>query len=325
MRIAPCTKLHRRRLVDSELLSVIDPYPQVGLPITDVREVRNELARMLAASPRASDARVERAEVWIPGRDGARDVRALIYSPVNRSGPLPAVLHIHGGGYVVGAPEFAEAGNLSLAADLGCLVCSVDYRLAPEHPHPAPLDDCYTALTWLHDEAAVLALDRTRVAVKGESAGGGIAAALALAARDAGGPPLRFQHLTAPVIDDRTCVEVDPHPLVGEFVWNRERNSQGWEALLGHPPGLDGVSYLAAAARARDLTNLPAAHIAVGALDLFLEENRDYGRRLTRAGVPVEMHVYPGAFHGFGAAGQARVAQAAARDSREALRRALLG
>lgn len=312
-------------LVDPELLLVIDPYPQVGLAITDVSEVRAELDRMLAAMPPAQDSRVERSEVWMPGRDGAPQVRALLYRPVERSGALPAVLHIHGGGYVVGAPEFADAGNLSLAADLGCLVCSVDYRLAPEHRHPTPLEDCYAALCWLHDEADRLGLDRDRLAVKGESAGGGLAAALALAARDRGGPPLRFQHLTYPMLDDRTCVVTDPHPYVGDFVWTRERNRQGWEAFLGHPPGQDGVSPWAAAARAEDLTGLPAAFIAVGALDLFLEENLEYGRRLTRAGVPVELHVYPGAFHGFGAAAQARVAQAAARDSRESLRRALLG
>ena len=261
----------------------------------------------------------------MPGPGTAPSVRVLLYRRIDARALLPAVLHVHGGGYVVGAPEFAEAGNIALAADLDCVVCSVDYRLAPEHPHPAPLEDCYAVLRWLYDEADALGVDRARVAVKGESAGGGLAAALALLARDRGGPGLCFQHLTYPMIDDRTCITDDPHPYAGEFVWTRERNRFGWTALLGHEPGRPGVSPWAAAARAADLCGLPAAFISVGALDLFLEENLEYGRRLTRAGVPVELHVYPGAFHGFGAAVQARTAQAAARDSREALRRALLG
>jgi triacylglycerol lipase len=212
-----------------------------------------------------------------------------------------------------------------LVAELGCVVCSVDYRLAPEHPYPAPVEDCYSALGWLHEQADALSIDRSRVVIKGESAGGGLAAALALLARDRGGPAIAFQHLTYPMIDDRTCVDPDPHPYVGEFVWTPERNHFGWTALLGRPPGGKDIPAYAAAARATDLSGLPPTFISVGALDLFLEENLEYGRRLTRAGVAVEMHVYPGAFHGFGAAAEARTALAAARDSREALRRAMFG
>jgi triacylglycerol lipase len=157
----------------------------------------------------------------------------------------------------------------------------------------------------------------------GESAGGGLAAALALLARDRGEYRLAFQHLIYPMIDDRTVVASDPHPYTGEYVWTAESNAFGWASLLGVPPGSDGVSPYAAAARAETLKGLPPTFISTGALDLFLEEDLEYARRLTREGVPVELHVYPGAYHAFNIAAGAGVAQAAQRDSLAALRRAL--
>jgi triacylglycerol lipase len=241
---------------------------------------------------------------------------------------LPAVLHIHGGGYVVGSAEMTDLSNRRLAADVNCAVFSVDYRLAPETPHPGPVEDCYAALKWLHGNAAVLQVDRTRIAVKGESAGGGLAAALALLARDRAEVSLVHQHLIYPMIDDRTGADnsVDAHPFVGDYLWTAVHNRFGWASLLGVPPGTAGISPYAAAARAENLDGLPPSFISVGALDLFLEEDLEYARRLTRAGISVELHVYPGAFHGFDIAPQsARVAVAAARDSADALRRALHG
>jgi acetyl esterase/lipase len=156
----------------------------------------------------------------------------------------------------------------------------------------------------------------------GESAGGGLAAALALLARDRGEYELAFQHLIYPMIDDRTCI-ANPNPFTGEFVWTSENNCFGWSALLGAPPGLGPISPYAAPARATDLAGLPPTFISAGALDLFLEENIEYGRRLLRAGVPVEMHVYPGGFHGFDWHPTATIAKAARRDSLAALARAL--
>lgn len=226
---------------------------------------------------------------------------------------------------MIGSPEFADPSNQQLAADLDCVVVSIDYRLAPEHSHPAPVEDGWTALNALYDQADAFGIDRDRIGVKGESAGGGLAAALAILARDRGGPTLAFQHLNHPMLDDRTCVHPDPHPYTGEFVWNAARNNFGWSALLGHAPGIPDVSPHAAPARASDFSGLPPAFLSIGALDLFLEESMEYARRLTRAGVPVELHVYPGAFHGSGAAAEARVSRAAARDSRDSLRRAIYG
>jgi triacylglycerol lipase len=247
----------------------------------------------------------------------------IVYRPAGAEGALPCILHIHGGGYVLGSAASSEAAHRPLAADLGCCIVTVDYRLAPETPHPGPVEDCYAALAWVFAHAESLKIDPARVGVMGESAGGGLAAGLALLARDRGEYPLAFQHLIYPMIDDRTCIHPDPHPHVGEFVWTPQRNRFGWASLLGAEPGGDGVSPYAAAARAEDLAGLPPTFIATGALDLFLEEDLDYARRLTRAGVPVELHVYPGAYHGFQWERRAEVSRQADRDSRAALAKAL--
>jgi acetyl esterase/lipase len=261
----------------------------------------------------------------VPGPEAGQEIRVLAYRPENASGPLPAIFHIHGGGYVLGTPEMMDAVNRDLAVDLGCAIFSVDYRLAPETPFPGAIEDCYAGLQWVVSHAAQLRIDPSRIGVKGESAGGGLAAALALLVRDRKEISLAFQHLIYPMIDDRTCVAVDPHPFTGAYIWTPEGNRFGWSALLGTAPGSAEVSPYAAAARAEDLAGLPPSFISVGALDLFFEENMDYARRLARAGVAVELHVYPGAFHGFEMAQAARVSVAALLNSREALRRALHG
>jgi acetyl esterase/lipase len=210
----------------------------------------------------------------------------------------------------------------TVASEVECAVFSVDYRLAPEFPFPAGLHDCYAALKWVHAEAAELQVDTSRIAIGGGSAGGGLAAGLALFARDRAEVPVSFQVLLVPMLDDRTTTLADPHPYAGELTWTATQNLFGWTSYLGGAPGGEGVSEYAAAARTASLAGLPAAYIATGALDLFLEEDMEYARRLTRAGVPTELHVYPGAYHGFSRAANARVAQAYRRDMTNALRRA---
>jgi len=187
------------------------------------------------------------------------------------------------------------------------------------------VEDCYSALKWLNDNANTLKIDKTRIGLKGESAGGGLAAALALLVRDRGEIKLAFQHLIYPMIDDRVCVTDNPHPFAGEFIWTLRDNLFGWSALLDSPPGAEEVSPYAAAARAPDLSGLPPTFISVGALDLFMEENIEYARRLSRAGVPMELHVYPGAFHGFDLVPNAQVTIAAQRASKDALQGAMSG
>ncbi len=315
-------------LVDLELKPALEFFPPLEPTRNGLLEVRSLISQMLAAAPEPDDLTVWMNVVSIPGPGNSFPLRVLCYRPAKVEQPLPAILHIHGGGYVLGSAGMSDLANRRLALDVNCAIFSVDYRLAPETPHPGPLEDCYAALKWLHENASGLQVDRTRIAVKGESAGGGLAAALALLTRDRGEVRLACQHLIYPMIDDRTGANdaTDAHRFVGEYVWTPRLNRIGWECLLGATPGIAGISPYAAPARAEDLSGLPPSFIAVGALDLFLEEDMDYARRLTRAGVPTELHVYPGAFHGFDAAPQvARTAIAAARDSRDALRRALHG
>ena len=266
---------------------------------------------------------VSRQERFVSVPGGAPDVRVLLYQPPGEAaGPRPAVLHMHGGGYVLGVPEQNDANNRATALALGCTLVSIDYRLAPETPWPGAVEDCYATLCWMHDHAAELGIDPMRIAIAGESAGGGHAAALALHARDKGGPPICLQVLDAPMIDDRTGTGADPHPHVGHFVWTPDKNRFGWRALLGVEPGGPDVPAAAVPARARDLSGLPAAYVLVGALDLFLEEDLEYVRRLTRAGVQAELHVIPGAYHGFGMAQGAPQVKQASELRLQALRRA---
>jgi triacylglycerol lipase len=268
-------------------------------------------------------------ERFIPGVAGEPDVRVLHYTPKGAVAGRPALLHIHGGGYVLGDPELNDASSRGWAQGLGCEVVSVDYRLAPETCWPGALLDCHAALLWLHGEAAGLGIDPARIALAGESAGGGHAVALALHARDqarldAGAPRPCFLLLDAPMLDDRTgsAHDADPHPFAGHFVWSPGSNRFGWSAMLGVEAGGPDVPEGAVPARAEDLTGLPPHFISVGALDLFCEENLGWAHRLTRAGVPVELHVVPGAYHGFGIAQGSAQAAACQRQRREALARA---
>ena len=314
-----------KHLVDAELAPALAFFPEWTFSADTLPAIRAGFVEQFAAvgEPESPPYSVEERQV--PGPAGAPDVRVLVIRPLDLKTPAPALLHIHGGGYVIGSVEMAKLPQGLMAAEVGCVVVSVDYRLAPETPHPGPVEDCYAALKWLHANAAALGVDPARIAVGGESAGGGLAANLAWLARDRGEVPLVFQHLIYPMLDDRTCTAADPHPFTGEFVWTPASNHYGWSSLLGHPPGETSVTPYVAAARSADLSGLPPTFISVGALDLFVEENLEYARRLMRAGVPVELHVYPGAFHGFNMNPSARTSQSALRDSREAVRRALMG
>ncbi len=313
-----------KHLIDPQLRPLIDAMPPMDLSLETLGARRAVMAQMLAqAPPPPVGLAASREVLQVQALDGSGTVRVLAYRPTQVDDETAALLHIHGGGYVAGSADMMDVANRELCAALGCAIFSVDYRLAPEVCFPGALDDCYAVLKWLYDEAENLKLDRARIGVKGESAGGGLAAALALMARDRGEVALAFQHLIYPMIDDRTCVKPDPHPLTGEFIWTNAHNHFGWSALLGAEPGEADVSAYAAAARATDLAGLPPTYISVGALDLFLEENLEYARRLTRAGVPVELQVYPGVVHGFQMFQSADVAQRSQHDSREALLRAL--
>ena len=233
----------------------------------------------------------------IPGPEGAPEVPVRIYRPRESTGTLPGLLWIHGGGYVVGSVEESDLPVQALVDDIGCVAVSVEYRLAPEHPFPAPLEDCYAALKWMADNAAALGIDPARIAITGPSAGGGLTAGLALLARDRGEASVAFQAPIYPMIDDRNDTP-SSHEIADSRIWGRRSNENGWRAYVGENAGGEGVSPYAAPTRATDLSGLPPTYIAVGTLDVFLDEDIEYARRLMAAGVPTELHIYPGLFHG---------------------------
>ena len=312
-------------LVDPELRDALDQRPKLRLSPDILPKSRAFVLQASAAEVKPNLPHIAVDEVRVKSQFDAPTIRVLTYRPVAAEGLSPAILHVHGGGFVMGAPEMKDVENRILASELKCAIFSVDYRLAPEAPYPAALQDIHSVLVWLHANAEALGVDASRIGIKGESGGGGVAAGAVLYARDQKGPPLAFQHLIYPMIDDRTAIRKDLNPNVGEFVWTQEHNLFGWRSLLGTDPGAQDVTPYAAAARAENLAGLPPTFIAVGSLDLFLEENITYAERLSRARVPVEFHLYPGAYHGFQFAAQARVSRQAEQDSRNALRRFLHG
>ena len=307
-------------LVDPALRPMLEAWLTIQLNVDTLIEMRNRERSLPLPPADPTGTTLERR--LVPGPVGAPDITLHIYKPEGVEGPLPAIYHIHGGGYVGGAASQLEFFHRPIVRELKCMLISVDYRLAPEHVFPAAIDDCYAGLRWTIENAATLGIDTARLGVMGESAGGGLAAALALMVRDRGEYSLAFQHLTYPMIDDRTCLG-EQHPHTGEFIWTPHNNRFGWAALLGQEPGGPDVSPYAAASRATDLTGLPPTYIMTGALDLFLEEDMDYARRLIRAGVPTELHVYPGGFHGFDILPLSAASSAAQASRMAALARAL--
>jgi acetyl esterase/lipase len=313
-----------KHLVDSELVAMLDMFPALTLTTESLALMRTTLAEMntQATADLPDFAPISMSERFVPGPQGAPDVRVLVYHPSKVSTPLPALLWIHGGGYVLGSADQDDLQVKSIVSAVGCAAVSVDYRLAPETPHPGPVEDCYAALKWLYTNANELNVDANRIAIGGASAGGGLTAGLGLLTRDRGEVPLLFQLLIYPMLDDRTVTVAEPHPYTGEYIWTPDANRFGWTALLGQEPGSPDVSPYAAAARAKHLEGLPPTFISVGSLDLFLEEDLEYARRLMRAGVPTELHVYPGAFHGFNMMASAKISQSFVRDQLNALVRA---
>lgn len=237
-------------------------------------------------------------DVHIASGQGRRKLRARVYRPASTSGSLGGLLWLHGGGHIMGNPEMDDASCAAYARESKLVVVSVDYRLSPRHRFPNALDDAYDTLTWLHAHAVELGVDPARIAVGGASAGGGLAAALAQLAHDRDQIELAFQLLIYPMLDDRTTRPVgafDSEPIV----WSRKSNRYAWKCYLGPQYALDAPAEYAAPARRVDLRGLPPAWIGVGSADLFHDEAVAYAQRLRECGVPCELSVIPGAFHGF--------------------------
>jgi acetyl esterase/lipase len=281
--------------VDPELLPALKSLPELHLTNETLARVRQQEQAPPPLPPPAPQP-VERR---IPGPVSAPDLRLTIVDPAPGAKGRPVLLHTHGGGYVGRSAALAMNFLQTAAQTCNCVVISVDYRLAPETRFPGSLEDNYTALRWVHANADALGVDRVRIAVGGESAGGGHAAMLTIAARDRKEIPITFQLLIYPMLDDRTGSSRPVPPHIGAFVWTAESNRFGWSSLLGIPAGSPSVPPGSVPARVENLAGLPPAFIVTGAIDMFVDEDIEYARRLIAAGVPTELHVVPGAYHGY--------------------------
>lgn len=288
--------LQRRRAAIAQVpRDLRGPGPFLYLPLSIRNRAGLALVRASRVLPVRTPPDIHIDHTVVPGSGAGPGVAVVTYERIDRGRPSAALVWMHGGGYVGGSPSIGHATACRFARELGIVVVSVDYRLAPEHPFPQGLEDCYAALAWVHGNASTLGVDPERIAVGGDSAGGGLAAALGQVARDRKGPPVAFQLLLYPMLDDRTVLEAD-HGGRGAFVWTPTSNRYGWTAYLGRPPADDAPAY-AAPARMPDLAGLPPAWIGVGDLDLFYLEDIDYAHRLRAAGVACELHVEPGLYH----------------------------
>ncbi|KAB2352752.1 alpha/beta hydrolase [Actinomadura rudentiformis] len=291
--------------IDPEIRARLDQYRQLVGPdglsgIRDIPERRRrqaELTALRAGPVIPDDVDVHDLSIAHGAETRGEPVLLRVYRPHAMTRSAPCVYYIHGGGMVAGGIASDHAKTARLTQATGCVVVSVEYRLAPENPYPAALDDCYGGLVGVADRHRELGIDPDRIALYGTSAGGCLAAAVALLARDRGGPAIAHQLLVSPMLDDLSST---PSAMVntGFGAWSREANIQSWQAWLGQDFGTDRISPYAAPARARDLAGLPPTYIDVGDLDLLRDEAVDFARRLSWAGVPIELHVYPGGIHG---------------------------
>ncbi len=282
-------RLHPDFVPDISSLPALEFLPEI---IPDLQQLTRE--HFLEAGMPQDD-KISVYNRNIPGRNGAPDVRVRIYEPKEKTGLIPAVEWMHGGAFVIGLPEMNDDVCIRIAKEINCIVISPDYRLAPQNPYPCALNDCYTTLLWLANNSEELKVDTSRIAVAGVSAGGGLAAAVCLLARDKNDLKIKFQMPLYPMIDDRFITQSSSE-IQDERVWNTANNVSSWNMYLGGKK--DDVSQYAAPARATDLSGLPPAYTCVGDLEPFRDETIEYVSKLTKAGVPVEFHLNPGCFHG---------------------------
>ncbi|WP_328346793.1 alpha/beta hydrolase [Streptomyces violaceus] len=309
-------------------LELIKDMISPGLTLDEIAEVRQGPGiQLLAELDLTMGGTFEVKDRQVPGPQGEPDISLLICRPAApaTAGARPVLYHVHGGGMVIGNNRVGVDVPLAWAQALDAVVVSVEYRLAPEHPHPAPVEDVYAGLLWTAEHAAELGADPERIVIAGASAGGGLCAALALLTRDRKGPQPIGQVLMCPMLDDRNDTP-STYQMAGLGVWDRTANETGWTALLGSRRGGPDVPAYAAPARAEDLTGLPPAFLDVGSAETFRDEVVAYASRIWQAGGVAELHVWPGGFHGFdGFAPQAALSQSARAAHVNWLRRLLNG
>jgi acetyl esterase/lipase len=288
--------MSHRDLIDPDVRGPLDQLHQV-MPggfnaIPDIVERRAAATQLLAALEIPPNPNVTSADRTVPGPQGAPEIRVRIYRPADATGTLPGIYFIHGGGMVLGDIDGEDPAASSICERVDAVVVSVGYRLAPEYPYPAPVEDCYAGLVWMARNAGQLGFDPDRLAVYGGSAGGGLTIATSMLARDRGFPVLRFQMPIYPMIDDRNETP-SSHEITDIGIWDRSANIEAWKWYLGEGK----PDQYAAPARAADLAGLPATFIDVGTVDMFRDEDITFAMRLMQAGVPTELHVNPGAYH----------------------------
>ncbi|MFJ6835987.1 alpha/beta hydrolase [Streptomyces sp. NPDC091209] len=273
-----------------------------GPSLADIAALRAEPELAVPAYDLTDGGAFATSDLTVPGPDGAPDISLFVVRPVAppKDGPRPVIYHSHGGGMVLGTNRAGVEVVLEWAKELDAVVVSVEYRLAPEHPYPAGVEDVYAGLLWTARHAGDLGGDPERIVVAGASAGGGLTAALALLARDREGPRPLGQVLMYPMLDDRNDTP-SAHQMAGVGAWDRTANWTAWTAVLGDARGGPDVSAYAAPARAADLSGLPPAFLDVGSAETFRDEVVDYASRIWQAGGVAELHVWPGGFHGFDA------------------------
>jgi acetyl esterase/lipase len=288
--------MSRRDLIDPEcrvpLDGLLEVMPGGFNAIPDIVARRAAAEQMLAAMDVPENPNVVKEDRFVPGPDGEPDISVRIYRPTGATGTLPGIFYIHGGGMILGTVAGEDPSATRLCEQVGAVVVSVEYRLAPEHPHPAPVEDCFAGLIWMAKEAAELGVDPDRIAIYGGSAGGGLTIAAAMLARDRGGPALRFMMPIYPMIDDRNETP-SSQEITDIGIWDRSGNIEAWAWYLGGEP----ADQYAAPTRAEDVSGLPPAFIDVGTVDLFRDEDIAFAQRLMQAGVPCELHVHPGSYH----------------------------
>ncbi|MDX2855267.1 alpha/beta hydrolase [Streptomyces scabiei] len=289
---------------DPELAAALEAIKDMvprGLTMDDIPAMRQGPGiALLAQLDLTMDGFFEVEDRLVPGPPGEPEISLLICRPAAPATPaaLPVIYHVHGGGMIVGNNRVGVDAPLAWAREVGAVVVSVEYRLAPENPYPAPIDDVYAGLLWIADHAEEIGADAERIVITGASAGGGLTAALALLLRDRKGPRPVGQMLMCPMLDDRNDTP-SVYQMEGLGAWDRTANDTGWTALLGERRGGPDVSPYAAPARADDLTGLPPAFLDVGSAETFRDEVVAYATRLWQAGGAAELHVWPGGFHGF--------------------------
>ncbi len=284
--------------LDAELAAVRARYPNLGFDLTDLPVSRSLLRKTARRAALPDDSQITATTILADGVSSKNRVVLRLLEHPSTERPMPVLVWFHGGGYVLGSAADNDRRLADIAARVPCSVLSVEYRLAPEHPYPAAIDDGIAALNWLQVHGASHGLDGSNIVIGGASAGAGLAAALALKCRDDSLLTPRLQLLIYPMLDDRQHTP-SSHAITDPQLWNRATNQLAWTMYLGEHASGDDVPAYAAPARAESLTQLAPAFMAVGDLDLFLDENIDYAQRLLQSGTPAELHVYSGAIHGF--------------------------